>query len=622
MDESGIHLRLLGPVEVRSGGAGRVPLAPRPRLLLSALALNGPSVMPFAQLTEVLWDDQPPPSARANLRSYAAAVRSALATGGFGRLCRHDYGYTLTVAPGEVDADLFATMVGRAESALLDGDLPGAAVLLEQALALWRGSAGEGLPHAPALAGRLDALAEQRLVAQETLIETRLALGGHRAQIPVLRTLLAAHPLRERCWAALIRARYAIGDTAGALAAYRQCREELGRQLGVEPGAELTLLHRAVLNRDLVGLGLASAVARPGVPVAARATHQADQPVRSGLAGRETVLDELRSLLRVAAADGSAPVVVVHGPVGVGSSALCRQALAGLTATFPDGCRCIDLDDDRSGTPRPVPPWLPGQRGVLLVEHATTAAEVRALTQVPAGCAVLVTSGGPLGAVDRARRLRVPRLPEPVGVELLAAQLGARRVADEMAAARRLVHWCAGLPLPLRACAAYLLARPDEAIAVLADRLADLRARLDLVTVDDLDIRARLAGRYRLVCARDPLGTALTGELSRLCSSTVDSRVVAGALGLAPSAVEPSLDRFTEHGLLSFDGDSGRYRIDALAQLVAVELAADADLGMTGPGRAGRPEADRAAGVGLTVLRPGTARRLRGLSPWAGPRSS
>ena len=66
--------------------------------------------------------------------------------------------------------------------------------------------------------------------------------------IPRLRALLHQHPLRQRAWAHLMTALYRIGDVAGALAAYRQVRQVLADETGMDPGPELTRLHEDILH--------------------------------------------------------------------------------------------------------------------------------------------------------------------------------------------------------------------------------------------------------------------------------------------------------------------------------------------------------------------------------------
>jgi hypothetical protein len=61
---------------------------------------------------------------------------------------------------------------------------------------------------------------------------------------------VAAHPLRERLWSLLIVALYRCQRQADALDAYRQARQTLAEELGIDPGRPLQELERAVLAQD------------------------------------------------------------------------------------------------------------------------------------------------------------------------------------------------------------------------------------------------------------------------------------------------------------------------------------------------------------------------------------
>ena len=65
-----------------------------------------------------------------------------------------------------------------------------------------------------------------------------------------LHDLVGQHPLRERFRAQLIVALYRCGRQADALAAYRDARDHLLDELGLDPGPELRALERAVLAQD------------------------------------------------------------------------------------------------------------------------------------------------------------------------------------------------------------------------------------------------------------------------------------------------------------------------------------------------------------------------------------
>jgi Bacterial transcriptional activator domain len=88
------------------------------------------------------------------------------------------------------------------------------------------------------------------VLALERAIEADLECGRDAELIGELDALVAEHPLHERFRALHILALYRAGRQADALAAYRAARETLVAELGIEPGAALRDLQRAILEQD------------------------------------------------------------------------------------------------------------------------------------------------------------------------------------------------------------------------------------------------------------------------------------------------------------------------------------------------------------------------------------
>ncbi|MGH3881725.1 MAG: AfsR/SARP family transcriptional regulator, partial [Actinophytocola sp.] len=246
----GIRYRLLGPVELYHEGVAVDLSSTKVRLMLTALALAPNTVVSFEALGKVLWERGAPPSARSNVRTYATTLRRVLDRGSRNRLVHRGGGYLLATDPDELDVQVFNRLAEIGRRALADGEPASARTHLRQALALWRGHPAEGLPPRRALAGQLDALTEQRLLVEEDLLEAELAVGGTTELVRTARRLVTEHPLRERCWAALMLALYRGGDVAAALEAFAEARNRLVEGLGLEPGVRLAQLHQAMLNRD------------------------------------------------------------------------------------------------------------------------------------------------------------------------------------------------------------------------------------------------------------------------------------------------------------------------------------------------------------------------------------
>lgn len=114
---------------------------------------------------------------------------------------------------------------------------------LDEALGLWRGSALADVRDAPFAEPQAVRLAEVRLTAVEDRAEAALVLGEPRAVLGILPETVAAHPLRERSRALLMRALYAAGRQAEALELFERGRQLLADELGADEVLRGDLAH-------------------------------------------------------------------------------------------------------------------------------------------------------------------------------------------------------------------------------------------------------------------------------------------------------------------------------------------------------------------------------------------
>ena len=99
-----------------------------------------------------------------------------------------------------------------------------AATAFTKALDLWRGPAYAEFADAEFAAAEAVRLNELRLGAMEDLTEAHLSIGAVATALPELERLVVEEPGRERAWALLMRALYAVGRQQHALAAFRRAR--------------------------------------------------------------------------------------------------------------------------------------------------------------------------------------------------------------------------------------------------------------------------------------------------------------------------------------------------------------------------------------------------------------
>ena len=246
-----VEFRVLGPLEVRSDGHAIEIGGPKQRALLAVLLLSANRVVSRERLIEELWPDHGAAAAEKTLNVSIARLRTKLAgaDGRDERLTTRAPGYLLRVEPGELDLHEFERLVDAGREALDRDDVHRAASLLREAESLWRGRPLADLEFEPFARLDVERLEELRLAAVEDRIDAELALG-RKGLVPGLEALIAAHPLRERLRAQLMRALYAGARQAEALAVYTDTRKLLLDELGIEPSEELRELERKVLNQD------------------------------------------------------------------------------------------------------------------------------------------------------------------------------------------------------------------------------------------------------------------------------------------------------------------------------------------------------------------------------------
>ncbi|MGZ6781062.1 MAG: BTAD domain-containing putative transcriptional regulator [Nocardioidaceae bacterium] len=313
-----MQIGLLGSFEVRAddGVLADVPGA-RLRALLIALALEPGRVVPKATLVDWIWGEHPPADAANALQRLVSRLRKALPGG---LVEGQTGGYRLMVEPDAVDAVRFERLVGQARN----GE-DARRVRLREALALWRGAAMQDvdLQDSAAFDAAVTRLEGLRLTALEDRFDAEVSLGHGGEFVAELTDLVAAHPMRERLVAALMRALVAAGRDTEALLVYERTRETLADALGVDPSPELSALHVALLRGEL-----------------GRREENRKTNVRAELTsfvGRDADVAAVRELI-----EGHRLTTLV-GPGGAGKTRLATETARTLLGDLPDGVWLVEL---------------------------------------------------------------------------------------------------------------------------------------------------------------------------------------------------------------------------------------------------------------------------------------
>jgi DNA-binding SARP family transcriptional activator/tetratricopeptide (TPR) repeat protein len=270
-----MRFRILGPLEVLSPDGWTAISAAKWRSLLACLLIRPSQLVPTDLLIDELWGDNPPNTANNLVSIYVHRLRKVIGDVEGRVLVYRAPGYLLRLAPGDLDLQQFESQVTEGRKAIAAGDTKTGAMLLSDALALWRGPLLADVPPSPLLSTQADRAAELWLAATELRIEADLACGRAAQVVAELRGLVVEHPIRERLWLLLMRALEDAGRRAEALAVYAQAQEVIAAELGVDPGAELRQFHRELLAAD-ASSAASSAASSPTKPRrAARTGHEA-----------------------------------------------------------------------------------------------------------------------------------------------------------------------------------------------------------------------------------------------------------------------------------------------------------------------------------------------------------
>ncbi|HEY0451961.1 AfsR/SARP family transcriptional regulator [Actinophytocola sp.] len=424
---SRVDVLVLGPVAVRVDGRPVSPSAKNVRALLGLLAVAGGRGVSDSGLAEGLWGD---PANDVGLRVLVHRTRGWLreAAGDAVALRRTSSGYVLAVESGTCDVEVFRETVAGA----FEHHGAERAVVLESALALWRGRPLDDVRVPAVETTHRPALEQARIAVVADCAEAWLAAGHGERAVSMLEPVVERHPFDEAAHSVWIEALAACGRQADALAAYGGLRLRLRQELGIDPTKRVTRALTRALNQQPPDRAPDPRSDR-GRPVTAQLPA-----AFGGFRGREAQLRQLDTL--VSGVDGPGPAIqAIVGAGGAGKTALSVRWAHKVADRFPDAQLYLDLRATAPAAPvRPIDAltrflrtlgvprtrvpadldeasalfrsMLATRRVLILLDDARDPAQVRPLLPGSPGCLVLVTSRDPMAglvALDGAALLRL-----------------------------------------------------------------------------------------------------------------------------------------------------------------------------------------------------------------------
>ena len=599
----GLWLAVLGPLAAWRDGLALGLGPPRQAAVAGLLAVQPGELVRRETVIDVLWGQQPPPTAAELVQAHVSRLRRVLDPAGRGGLLEQGLaGYRLRAGADELDAAAFAELAGRAGAVAAAGDAAAACGLYAQALGLWRGEPAAGVPvlrgH-PAVA----ALARRRAEVVLGYADAACGLGWHQRVLPLLEALAREQLLEERVHARLMVALAGAGQQAAAIGVFEALRRRLDEELGVRPDPELIAAHERVLHQDIPSAagGTAAITGRPGTdagPGCALELACSLPPDTAAFTGRQAELSRIAAAVTQAAGSGGVVAIcAIGGMPGVGKTTLAVHAAHLLKDRFPDRQLFVNLHAHTPGQDPVIPQaalagllmavgvdarYLPadlagrtalwrdrmaGQKALLVLDNAASTAQVAPLLPGSEGCLVLVTSRRHLGDLSgAAAQVQLPVLPAQEAREMFV-RLAPRAAADPDDAVAELAALAGFLPLAVSLLARVYARHPSW---TLADLAAETRAGMLTLTAEHDSVGAAFEMSYRHLA---PGQQQFFRRLGLHPGTSTDSYAATALAGISLQEAAVQLDVLHGEGLLTETGHR-RYGMHDLIRFYARDLAA------------------------------------------------
>jgi DNA-binding SARP family transcriptional activator len=245
VDQS-VIFRLWGAVEARKDGE-RVPMGTQREqcMLVGLIAVKGQDIQ-RETLKNWIWDDEPA-SASGDIDSFMTRLRKRLRDLGFDNVLTSGNGLCRLAIP-QASVDVHRVKALLSEPKLDDHH---AAKLLGRALRLSEGEPLAGLNSRRINNYRIE-LGKERHALRVAYYQTQARLGRYREHLGELSRLFDEHPGDAAVTALTMYALHFAGRSPDALDVYRRHDRHLKDEVGVDVSAEISDLHRQVLNQTLV----------------------------------------------------------------------------------------------------------------------------------------------------------------------------------------------------------------------------------------------------------------------------------------------------------------------------------------------------------------------------------
>lgn len=302
--------RLMGRVEVRGPDGRMVPdgawRTAKTFDLFRVLALAGDRPVSMDRLLDLFWPHADDARGRSSLRTATSQVRKVLGVDAVQRV-----GNGLALRDVWVDVTAYRRLVAQVEQERED---PSRIVdLVGEAEQLYAGDLEVGGADCPLLHEARDELRDQRIQLLLTAAEAAARCGSWTRSLEFAQRA-ASIETSDRSTRALMRAWFAVGETAKPVQEFERLRRHLADEYGVDPAPQTRALYLEVVSAC------------------------AEWPPRQTTVGRDREIQQVVSAMTgwLIDPDGPAGVVWLVGPRGSGRETVAREAARTLMIPLAD----------------------------------------------------------------------------------------------------------------------------------------------------------------------------------------------------------------------------------------------------------------------------------------------